>query len=165
MDPTRPPRPAREPSVARETAADLADDLKGLAGGLAEPLVDHVKASVTLWVLAIVFVPIGLVVLVLSAGLLMLVFGVIGTPTGPAGSVTTIVWIGLTLAAMFVVFRFLLRRVSRRVLGRSAPSQERRAESTRAPSAIEPGGHRIRDELATKPSLAELDARLAPKDP
>jgi membrane protein implicated in regulation of membrane protease activity len=151
--------------VARETAQDIADDLKGLAGGLAQPLVDHVKASVTLWVLAIMFVPIGLAVLILSAGLLMTVFGVIGTPTGTAGSVTMIVWIGLTLAAMFVVFRFLFRRVSHRVQGRSAASQESGAESTRAASAIEPSGRPITDELAAMPSLAELDARLAPKDP
>src|SRR5687767_8138268 len=93
MGPSRLPRPAREPSVARETAEDIADDLKFLAKGTAESIVDDARSRVAFSLLLVLMVPVGIIVLMISFLVIGGLYSVVGVPSGPVGSVVTIVWL------------------------------------------------------------------------
>ncbi len=143
--------------VARETAADIADDVRDAV----QPLVAEVAGTASFLILAALMVPVGLLVLIAT----FVIFAVITTlinPTGLIASALTWLWVVGTLAALFFAFRTLYRRL---------PSRLRSAYAEPIDGDSSSGRGRAGDETiasappadAAVPTLAELDAGLAPK--
>ena len=155
----------RQRSVARETAADVADDLRGVA----RPLVDDALSRLSLMLLAALMVPVGIVIVAIGFAAMALGYNALGAPTGVLASVITIGGLLGILGALFFSFRALYRRMPRRLRAAwatpmlPAPNPDRAPVHTAADA--EPsetgtlGGLPPPTPAAT---LAELDARLAP---
>lgn len=164
---TPPPEHDREPSAARETAADVADGLRGVA----QPLVDNAISSVSFMLLAVLMVPVGIVIVAVGFVAMALTYGALGSPTGILASVITIAGLLGILAALFFCFRALYRRMPRRLRAAyAAPMQPATPDLAKAPlnrafgAAIEDASPRGTPSTPA-PTLAELDARLAPQPP
>ena len=139
--------------MARETAADIAADLRSAA----EPAVAGAISRVAFMVLAVLMVPVGILILIATFVAFAVVTALIH-PTGPVASVFTLAWLLVTLGALVVVFRAIYRRLPRRLRAAYADGVEpRHAKAVMAadsgPTPTVP---------AARLSLAELDARLAP---
>ncbi len=170
VDPHGRPGPAQTPSVARETAEDIADGLNVLATGTAQSIVDDARSRVAALVLLALMVPVGIMVLIISFVVIAGVYAFVGAPSGPVGSVVTIVWLLATLAALFLVFRALYRRMPRRLrTAYATPMEPTAADHGRLPLTGLAGADSVDEQLlrhATpppSPTLSELDARLAPR--
>ena len=145
----------------RRTDPDSRRSLLGEAVG-------DIESTVTFLILTILFVPIGLVVLVVGFVLLAGLFALFGTPTGTFGTIVMLGWLGLILAALVLTYRALFRRLPRRVREHAVPGLGRSDDA-----AVNPSIARLNDDEADvrqqvvaspAPSLAELDARIAPRD-
>jgi hypothetical protein len=137
------------------------------------PEIQGAVQGVTLAVLAVVFVPLGLGILVLSAILYVVIFaGLVHLPAGGLMSALGFGWWILTLVLMFLAFRRLYRWLGSRSsrlrkvvdFGFSAPDRGGEgpapdtARITAARVEHSPGGSAVEPPM----TLAELDARLAP---
>ena len=123
-------------------------------------IVEDVVSTVSMLVLFILMVPVGLLVLVVSFLTLGLITSTVGLPSGALGSMIGIGWLIGTLAVLVLVFRKLYRRMPRRLRAAyAAPMQPRASRHLAASEPTAPRGGRP----TPSPTLAELDARLAPK--
>ncbi|HEY8239715.1 MAG TPA: hypothetical protein VIF63_09800 [Candidatus Limnocylindrales bacterium] len=169
MDPSPPPPQRRESLVSSEQSArELAGELGGAMNAvILEPLVADAVEGIRFTLLAVVMVPIGIVVLILSFFVYFGAFLALGSPTGSLGAIVTGVWLIGTLVALVVVYR----AVSRRMLGRgrllgARPAPPKAAFAGGALSELLGGEPQAAvAAIAPAPSLAELDARLAPMSP
>lgn len=105
------PKRDRTPSVARDTAADLADGLRGVA----RPLVDETRSRLAFMLLAVLMVPVGIFIVAIGFAAMALGYRALGAPTGVLASVITIVGLLGILAAVFFSFRAVYRRLPRRL--------------------------------------------------
>jgi hypothetical protein len=167
-----PSEPPRAPSVARETVADLADDIQLVA----QPFVQDILSRIAMVVLMVLLVPVGLIVLIVSFLTMGVLYGALNIPSGPITSIIAIAWLVGTILALVLVFRFLYRRLPRRLrLAWSSGVQPHPvALSVAVGASSRPLAGDGRDEPAAsqrpaaplrEPTLAELDARFAPRDP
>ena len=154
----------RRPNL-RSRKSSLGREILESAGDVTEPIVDEVVSTFTFMVLAVLFVPIGLIVLVVSALLFLGLSSVIGLHSGLLGQVIGITWLVLTLGALVLVFRALFRRLPRRVRDHAVPG----LRGHRGPADVPAAAPRRNGEPAARSlpvaSLAELDARFTPRDP
>lgn len=150
---TLPPEHDREPSAMREAAADVVDALRAVA----RPVVDDAISSVSFMVLAVLMVPVGIVIVAVGFVAMALTFGALGSPTGVLGSAITIGWLLGILAALFFSFRALYRRMPRRLRAAYAAPMQPAAPNRLAVAPPRP------TPSPPAPTLAELDARLAPQ--
>jgi hypothetical protein len=153
-------------------ASDLTEVAREIgAAALYVPEIQNAVRGVTLAILSVIFVPLGLAFLVLSAFLFVIIFGALGLPPG---AITTALgtgwWIG-TLVAMFFIFQRIYRWLAARrsplasvvkagfdppeVWSPRSGREAALAASAGEVSASGPGSG------APAPTLAELDARLA----
>jgi len=148
--------------VARETAADIAADLRSAA----EPAVAGAISRVAFMVLAVLMVPVGILILIATFVAFAVVTALIH-PTGPVASVFTLAWLLVTLGALVFVFRVIYRRAPRRLRAAWAHGVEprRATEVIRADRIDAAETTALTSVAAPQPSLAELDARLAPAEP
>jgi hypothetical protein len=146
-------------SGARQTVADIADDVRSVT----QPLLDDAVSDVSFLLLAVLLVPVGIVVLIGS----FVVFGIVAMtlhPTGILATAVTVAWLVGTLAALFFAFRVLYRRVPRRLRAGYANAIDRPAASRAAQLTVEPPRlHAQPGPIELSPTLAELDARLEPR--
>ena len=149
MQPGDAPGQGQEPSVARATALDIADGLQAVAA----PVIAEAVSTAAMIVLAVILVPVGIVIVTVSFVVLAVIYGVVGAPSGPVASAITITWLVGVAAALFLAFRFLYRRMPRRL-------REGYARPMSSPRPAAPGVAPLQAAPAP-PSLAELDARLA----
>ena len=160
--PSRPGPP--EPSLRDDVAHELAGAAK-LAGGA---LANRVESTVTFFLLAILLVPIGLVAFVASMLVLSWLSSVDGMPTGTIGTLIRLGWLGLSLAGLILIYRALFRRLPRRVREHAVPGLEGPNDAADQPTSgyvREHGQSETTLSTPGSPSLAELDARLAPREP
>ena len=147
----------------RSAAREVAGELGSVARRAAQPMVDDAVSSISMLILLVLMVPVGIVVLVVSFLLLALITSTIGLPSGMVGSIVGITWFVGTLLALVFVFRKLYRRMPRRVRAAyAAPMQP----ETPAPPVLATAGPTepaSAAALTPPPTLAELDARLAPE--
>jgi hypothetical protein len=129
-----------------------------------EPVL-QIESTVTFIVLAVLFVPIGLAVLVVSVLLYVGLTSSIGQPTGIVATLIGLTWLGLTIGALFLTFRTLFRRLPGRVRGHAVPGLREGDRRVARSPAMSTEGLPEDVESPGSPSLAELDARLAPKAP
>ena len=157
--------PDRERSVARDTAADVAEVLREVT----QPFVDDAVGSVSFMLLAVLLVPVGIVIVSVGLVAMAVTFRALGSPTGLLASVITIAWLLGMLVALIFAFRALHRRMPRRL--REAYAGQKRAPSTSQAQASRRGGFEVASSEGAPahgtpsgraPTLAELDARLAP---
>ena len=133
-------------------------------------------SGILLLALLVLFVPLGLAVFVLSAVLAVLVLGPLGSLLGDGakpflGAVAIAYWLG-TLVVMFFVFRRAYRWLRRRApvigtateIGFGNPGQPAPDAETNAAWARLPTPASAPAPAEAPMSLAELDARLAPRD-
>ena len=154
-------------SVARDTAADVADALRGAA----QPFVDDALSSVSFLLLAVLMVPVGIVIVAVGFVAIAAVHSALGAPTGVVGSVLSIAGLVGILAALFFSFRALYRRMPRRLRAAyAAPMQPARPNKARSAPRQAISHELIEDgppdgASPPVPTLTELDARLAPSTP
>jgi hypothetical protein len=136
-------------------AVDEPDDQPSLAGDIGRaltssmaPVVEETVSAVVLIVFMLLFVPIGIVVFIATGAIFGTLVTLIGAPTGTLGAILGLTWFGGTLALLLVVFVAIYRRLPRRV-----------RESIAEPPAAAPP----RTTAVAGPTLAELDARFAPR--
>lgn len=121
----------------------------------------------TFLILTILFVPIGLVVLVVGFVLLAGLFALVGTPTGMFGTIFMLGWLGVILGALVLIYRALFRRLPRRVREHAVPGLSRSDDAAFTHSIAHLNDLDVGKEhvvVSPTPSLAELDARIAPRD-
>jgi hypothetical protein len=124
-----------------------------------------IESTLTFIVLAILFVPLGLVVLVASILLRVALEPVVGGLTGTLAGILGVGWLLLTLAAIVLVFRTLFRRLPRRVREHAVPGLRQRDADRGNGDTVDAGGLAVATSPPAPPSLAELDARFTPRDP
>jgi hypothetical protein len=166
MSDGRVPDQDRDPSAARELATDIGTAMNAV---VLEPMVEHVVGTISMVVLLVLMVPVGLVILIVSFVGMALLLPQLGNPSGTAGSALVIVWLIGTLAVLSLVFRKMYRRMPRRLRDAyAAPMDLARPIAGTAALSRAFGGDALEGEAPGAPSvpaptLAELDARLAPK--
>ena len=150
--------------MAADTAADLAEDLRGAA----RPFIDDLVSRVSFLLLAVLLVPAGIAVVALGFVAMALTFEALGSPTGPVASAISLVGLLGILAALFLSLRTLYRRMPRRLragyAGPMAPDPANRIDAAFEQLAV--GGTFIADSRPRDvpvPTLAELDERLRPR--
>ena len=152
----------RKRRLARHIARDLGD------AALVVPEVRDAVIGVTLIPLLIVFVPLGLLFLVVSALLFYGVFvGLLGSAAGGLTSTIAAAWWVGTLMLMFVLFRGVYRRLARRWKVVGTVATRALDPDLKMPHSSEDafGGPEDVPGPSATPTLAELDARLAPGAP
>ena len=153
-------------SVTRDTAADVADDLAAALRGVARPVVDDAISAVSLMVLAILLVPVGIVIVAAGFVLMALTFEALGAPTGIAATAITVTGLVGILGALFFAFRALYRRMPRRLRAAYAAPMEAAPPNAVVFLTQGTGSEDVPEampEVRPAPTLAELDARLAPQ--
>jgi len=164
-EPRSAPEPRGDRSVARDTAADVADTLREAA----QPLLENALSRVAFMVLAVSLVPVGVVIVAAGFVAMYLAHQALGSPSGFLATAITICGLLGILAALFFAFRTLYRRMPRRLRGAyGAPID--RADSPVSASLQQNTrtGESLRANAPPRMSaarLAELDARLAPEPP
>ena len=164
------PRSRPEPGVTREVVRGLGEVVR------TSPDVQQVVGGLLLLVLMVIFVPAGLLYLLVAGLLYYVIFGVL-LPVGGGqimGFIGVAYWIG-ALIGLFVFFRAIYRWLARR--SRAVQGATEVAFGGRRPGDDEASAfavHAAPDRTAPDrtappeertPSLAELDARLAPPEP
>jgi hypothetical protein len=152
-----PPTPQREPSAARELVGELGSAAKFVA----DPIVADIVSTISMLVLIVIMVPVGIVIVAVGFIAMAAAFAAVGSPTGTLATVITLAGLLGILAALFFSFRALYRRMPRRLRASYAAPMETNTELSQA-FAHEPAGAAPSVQSAPAPTLAELDARLAP---
>lgn len=118
----------RQPSVAWDTAADVADDVRGVA----RPLVDEALSRLSFLLLVVLMVPVGILIVAVGFTAIALSYRALGAPTGVLASGITIAGLLGILAGLFFSFRAMYRRTPRRLraayatrMGLAAPDPAR----------------------------------------
>ena len=163
MRSTSDPDPRR--SAAREVASEIGSGVR-LA---AQPVVDDAISTISMLVLLVLLVPIGILGLIVSFLLLGLIISTVGLPSGALGSAISVSWFVGTLVALAFIFRKLYRRMPRRLRAAYAAPMERATPAS--PVTLTASVPLTAPTTATAPitptppapTLAELDARLAPE--
>lgn len=148
---------AAEPSLGREL-------LRAAAIG-AQPVIEEFRGGVSFLVILAVFVPVGFGVLIASALVFGGIFAIVGAPSGTLGVLLGVGWLVLTFGALFLVFRALYRRLPRRIVNLAPDADETPDGAPANVSLAAPAARGTGRRREHSPSLAELDARLAPPKP
>lgn len=131
-----------------------------------KPVVMSLLQRLAFFVMAALFVPVGLVVFFASLLLIGAITAMLGPAAKDAWPVTLVAWLAITAGALFLIFRAMYRRLPTRAKQLLVPEDATDVPLQDAGSA-RPATTRSGEPGVTKvgriPSLAELDARLAPE--
>lgn len=165
LDPAAAPDPDHK-SATRELVEEIA---AGVDTAFFQPVMEQAVAWIRFAFLAVILVPIGVVGLVASFLVLAGLMAALGSPSGALATVITLGWLAGTLVAIALVFRAVYRRMPRGLRDSSVAEAARPAQWFAGGPLSRLLGGRPAPPTAMAatparpaPTLADLDARLAP---